>query len=147
MSDTPSAEEHGRRRAVISPLFSRPKIIEFAPSIQEQADKLCRNIQKNGADGGVVKLNAGFSAFTADVVIWFTTAMSYGFLDAPGFVSLFTGAVETFIYSMHIVTHFPILARISTAIPPEWLGRLSPEVGAMFWFFKVRFAVVNVHFC
>ncbi|CAK3813005.1 Cytochrome P450 [Lecanosticta acicola] len=135
LSDTPDSDLHDRRRAPVASLFSRQRVQQLLPSVQQKAHRVVDHIQRYcDEEGKVVRLDKAWAAYATDNVLWFTLAMSYNFVDAPGFLCSFTEATSNLIYSIHWLTHFPILMKVFNAIPPKTLTRLSEEIGAIFQF-------------
>jgi hypothetical protein len=158
VGDTPDAEEHDQHRALLAPLFSRQRVAELTDYVQTRADKLCTNILRTAAakdgknaslspsdkkkedasDSSSVRLDAAWSAYATDNVLWYTLSLSYDFLDYPDFISPFAEATGKLLWSIHYLTHFPALSRVFNAIPPEYLEKLSPDIAEIFSFQRVR---------
>jgi hypothetical protein len=156
IGDTPDADEHDRHRALLAPLFSRQRVAELTDYVQTRADKLCTNIlraaaakdevslgdesneKKKLSGSSSVRLDAAWSTYATDNVLWYTLSLAYDFLDYPDFASPFTEATGKLLWSIHWLTHFPALMRVFNAIPPEYLEKLSPDVAAIFGFQRVR---------
>jgi hypothetical protein len=160
IGDTPDAEEHDQHRALLAPLFSRQRVAELTDYVQTRADKLCTNILRAGAPkdetsssdektkspagSPSVRLDAAWSTYATDNVLWYTLSLAYDFLDYPDFASPFTEATGKLLWSIHWLTHFPILTRVFDLIPPEKLEKLSPDIAVVFGFQRVRDSSADV---
>ncbi|KAF1818121.1 cytochrome P450 monooxygenase [Dissoconium aciculare CBS 342.82] len=134
IGDTPDADEHDRHRALLAPLFSRQRVAELTGYVQTRADKLCANVLRAAAAGPAVRLDAAWSTYATDNVLWYTLSLAYDFLDYPDFKSPFTEATGKLLWSIHWLTHFPGLMKLFNAIPHEYVEKLSPDIGAIFGF-------------
>ena len=82
-------------------------------------------------------VNDAWAAFVTDVVTWFTSALDYDMLNAPGFVSEFPTAVSGIVAAAHPGAHFPWLHTVITVLPTGLLGWLSPPTAVMLRYFDV----------
>jgi hypothetical protein len=144
IGDTPDADEHDQHRALLAPLFSRQRVAELTGYVQTRADKLCANVLRAAAAGPAVRLDAAWSTYATDNVLWYTLSLAYDFLDYPDFKSPFTEATGKLLWSIHWLTHFPGLMKLFNAIPHEYLEKLSPDIGAIFGFQRVCFSPRSV---
>jgi hypothetical protein len=126
---------HRRRRAAVAPFFTRQKIIDFSPYTGSRINKL-RTIfetQYKGT-GKVVCLNEVWGAYVTDVLTWYIYALSYDFLDYPGFEAPFTTAIHNLLYSIPFATSFPTLAKWLQKLPEWMLVSLDPTMKPVFKF-------------
>ncbi|KAJ8070739.1 hypothetical protein OCU04_001109 [Sclerotinia nivalis] len=122
---------HRRRRAALSPLFSKLNIQKFIPLIQSRVDILVNriNTEYKGTDR-VLNLGDVFSCFTGDVVMECSFGTNYGFCTREGFTSDFMEAVGDMISVIHWTEHFPILAWIMnlvSALPYRIMKKIVPK--------------------
>lgn len=136
---TPEHELHRQRRAVITPFFSKRKILQQAPSIQLKVDKVCSRIADDYAGKRkTLVLNDLFSSSMADVITKYAFNQSYDFLDKEDFRSPFTAAIRGFKDIVHLSTQFPWLPRILTRLPDTLVTIFHPPMAAVIEFQRVR---------
>lgn len=113
-------DHHRRRRAAVAPFFTRQKIIDFSPYASSRIKKLCTILETQyKGSGKVVSLNEAWDVYVTDLLTWYLYALSYDFLDHPGFEALFTTAIHNLLYSIPFATSFPTLAKWLHRLP-EW---------------------------
>ncbi|CAD6447091.1 62617b23-89bd-4035-8aed-b9edcdd21241 [Sclerotinia trifoliorum] len=122
---------HQRRRAALSPLFSRLNIQKFIPLIQSRVDIIVKriNTEYKGTDR-VLNLGNVFSCFTADVVMECSFGSNYGFCEREGFTSEFMEATHSMMSVLHWTAQFPILAWIMnsvSALPYRIMKEIVPK--------------------
>lgn len=134
---------HQKRRAGLTPYFSRRQVLEFTPYIQTCVDKLCHRLN-NEYKGKfkVVTMDQVFAAFAADNITHYSFARSYDFLNYPDFVAPFTTALERLNDMAQVGAHFPWLIPLMESLPKTVSAALMPSIIPFFDFRKVS---VNYH--
>lgn len=136
--DVVEHDYHHRRRAAIAPFFTRQKVIDFSPYISSRTKKLCTILETQyKGTGKVVCLNEAWGAYVTDVLTWYVYALSYDFLDFPGFEAPFTTAIRNLVYSIPFTTNFPTLAKWLQRLPQWAVTMLDPKMKAVFEFRNV----------
>ncbi|KAF2259791.1 cytochrome protein [Lojkania enalia] len=133
--DVVEHDHHHRRRAIVAPFFTRQKVIDFSPYVTTRIEKLCKILETQyKGTGKVVILNEAWGALVTDALTWYTSALSYDFLDYPGFQAPFTTAIRNLAYSIPVSTHFPWFVAIMKALPESLIAVLDPQMKAVFDF-------------
>lgn len=82
-------ELHGKRRAALSPFFSKTSIRSLEGVIKAKVEKLCERLKSkiNPANNqeAVVKMSTAFTALTTDVITEYAYGTSWGYLDKEDF--------------------------------------------------------------
>lgn len=120
---------HRIRRSALNPYFSKRKINEFTPYIQQCAERLCtRLLSEYKETSRVVNLNNAWGAFATDNIMYFCFAWSYDNLNCPDFVALFTNSLRGLAYMTHIAGHFPVVLRLLPSFPEAVVEVLNPAM-------------------
>ena len=135
---TPEHGIHRQRRAAIVPFFSKQKILQQSPLIQEKVDKLCSRLTISYAGRNkAATLNHLFTCHVADVIVKYAFNESYNFLDKPNFQSPFIIAIRGFKDMVHPAAQFYWLPRIMIKLP-DWLVKfLQPSMATVIQFRRV----------
>lgn len=90
---TPQHSVHRMRRSAINPFFSKRRIAQYSPRIQERMDKLIERVKAEyvGNDR-ILNLSDMWAAFAGDVVVDYTFEKPYNFINAPDFRAAFSDA-------------------------------------------------------
>ncbi|PYI04016.1 putative cytochrome P450 [Aspergillus sclerotiicarbonarius CBS 121057] len=132
---TPEHEIHKRRRAAISPFFSKRRTYEQAPMIQKNVDLICNRLANEYAGAGkVVCLNELFASYVIDSIMTYAFNRSYGFLSAPDFATAFTRSIQNFKDFAHIAQQFPFLVRLFRMLPTSAIAVLRPGMESVVMF-------------
>ena len=133
--DTIDHHHHQRRRAALAQFFSKQKVADFSPYIQQCADKLCDRLQREySGKGKVICLNDAWAAFVSDPITYYTFGFSYDFLNYPDFVAPFTTSIRKLALSLHVASHFPWFLTSMQSLPEKWLAIINPDMVPVFQF-------------
>ncbi|KAL5115457.1 hypothetical protein ACEQ8H_006679 [Pleosporales sp. CAS-2024a] len=120
---TVNAGFHKRRRAALSPMFSRRSILDFIHIIYRHVDTLSIRIQEFEGRKEPLNLTHAFPALTGDIIMDYFFGFNYAQLQSPQFDSFH----EAFIKiggTGHIATQFPWFLPAMNSIPDcitEWI--------------------------
>lgn len=132
--DTVDHDHHARRRAPLAAFFSRSKILELGPFIQEQTDILVKRIQDY--KGEVISANEAFDALTMDIIGYYAFGLDYHSVDYPKFHAPYSHVTEDVARMVHIGAHFPWVFTILKSIPQGIVSLLAPPMKKIFKFNK-----------
>lgn len=140
---------HHSRRSPLAQYFARRSIFKIQPLIQEKADKLVERLSTARAQGTVVKLDAAFSAATADIISEYMSGISLGYLDVDDFQIDIKDSMAAAFSTCHVMKFFPFLLPMAEMIPKQLAKRLSPITASLFSLRKIvyeqtEFAIQNV---
>ena len=131
---------HHRRRMALNPYFSKKQINDFSPHIRQCAEKLSdRLLREYKGTSKIVSLNDAWAAYVTDVVIFYSFARSYDFLDYPDFIAPFTNSLKELANSIHVARHFPWFLKLLQSLPESALGFINPAMIPVFQFQNVNF--------
>ncbi|KAL6249853.1 hypothetical protein RBB50_003709 [Rhinocladiella similis] len=124
-----SHEYHRRLRNSVAPFFSRRKITDFQPVIQDKLTKLCSKVAADyaGTDR-VLPLHRAWTALTGDVVTEFCFAKAYNHLDSPDFEETFHEPMHAACESSSILMQFPWLWPVMNSLPDWLVVKLEPKM-------------------
>ncbi|OAG02462.1 cytochrome P450 [Paraphaeosphaeria sporulosa] len=122
---TPDAQVHKRRRAALSPMFSRRSIIEFIHIIHRHVETFATRMQEFEGRKEPLNLTHAFPALTGDIIMDYFFGFNYAQLKNPEFASFH----EAFIKigsTGHVATQFPAIFPIMNSIPDGITAWLQP---------------------
>ena len=135
-------------RSTINPFFSRQRVAEYAPKLQDMLSKLLVRIEKDylkpekvlnmtklwyvSASSALAKPpnDAVRECYATDVVVSFCFDYSYHNLDLPEFHSKINDAVGSMVELAHWLRAFGFLAWLLRNLP-ERLISLDPAMGGL----------------
>ncbi|KAI4148930.1 MAG: hypothetical protein LQ340_004868 [Diploschistes diacapsis] len=77
-----------------------------------------------------------FASYVADTVVAYCFENRYNWLEAPDFYCGFAEAMNSLLDNVHLVTQFPWVARILSALPDNLLAKLNPDMNVVNGFNK-----------
>ncbi|KAF2439814.1 cytochrome P450 [Karstenula rhodostoma CBS 690.94] len=122
---TPHARVHKRRRAALSPMFSRRSIIQFVHIIHRHVETFATRMQEFEGRQEPLNLTHAFPALTGDIIMDYFFGFNYAQLKDPEFASFH----EAFIKigsAGHVATQFPAIFPIMNSIPDFVTEFLQP---------------------
>jgi hypothetical protein len=128
---------HKRRRAALSPFFTKSKVQGHGPFIQSLVDTVCRRLtEEYQGQERPLTLNDMFACLSADVI----TSLAFGhapqFCESQDWKTPFTKAMDDLVASTHINTQFPFMVPLTNAIPQSLLAK-SPAFEPVITFRQV----------
>ncbi|KAL4867993.1 hypothetical protein BDV12DRAFT_186272 [Aspergillus spectabilis] len=115
---------HKRRRAALTPFFTKSKIQAHGPFIQGLVDEACQRLtDEYCGQPKPLTLNDFFACVSADVI----TTLAFGdpphLCQSPDWKTPFTQAMDDLVASTHVNTQFPFMVPVTNAIPPSLLAK------------------------
>ena len=136
---TPEHDIHKHRRAALSKHFSKGKISQYAPYIQDRADKVCARLAtEHATTGKVLRLNDLWACFVSDIITNFSFKQNYEFIDFPDFKSPFTHSIDELQKYAHVGNQFPWMFKILNRLPDSVVVSLQPMMRSIRKFEAVR---------
>ncbi|KAI7229467.1 hypothetical protein KC330_g7428 [Hortaea werneckii] len=120
---------HRKRRAIVSPYFSKRMITNLDPVINERLDKLCSRLGETIGPSSIVDLTSAFSAFTADVVTYHFYGSTPDYLSSEGFQFGLKDALTALLDFYHITRFLPFEPTTIKNLPLPLLRLLNPNFG------------------
>ena len=128
---------HRRRRAVLSPFFSKQNVRRLVPIIDETCANLLRRIDQVGKTGEIMALNPAIRAATKDVIQAYALGDGTKCLDMDDFNASFFATLSAERMT-HVSVHFYFIMQIMTKLPPYILQAINPQITAFINFVEVR---------
>ena len=128
---TDSHEIHRNRRAAVAPYFSKASVYQLEPIIQSIVDKLESRLTAIKGTGTVLNLIDVFTSLTADVIVQYTFAKPYGFMDSPDFDPHWYKVVMDVCEMSLIFKQFGWMESMMRKIPPWVVEKMNPQLSAL----------------
>lgn len=129
---TESHERHRIRRNAVAPYFSKASVYRLESAVQSVIDKLVSRIEGERGTGSFINLVDAFTAMTSDIIVQYTFAKPYGFIDNPDFAHVWHKGMMDASEVAHLFKQFGWLELIVRRIPQKVLARMSPQLGSLF---------------
>ncbi|CAE7014930.1 hypothetical protein P3342_004024 [Pyrenophora teres f. teres] len=127
---TVDAQDHKRRRAAVTHMFSRRSILDFIHIIYRHIDTLSVRMQDFEARNEPINLSRAFPALTGDIIMDYFFGFNYNQLKHPEFESFHDAFIKIGGVG-HVATQFPAILPIMNSIPDwitEWLQPATKTV-------------------
>ncbi|KAI9806985.1 MAG: hypothetical protein M1833_002643 [Piccolia ochrophora] len=124
-------ELHRRRRAALSPFFSKRSVHRVEPLIQKAVDNLCTRLSEFQELGEPVHLGYGWSAFTADVITDYSFGKSFDLLKTPDLGTGFYDMIMAPSELTHLIKQFGWLFPVLEMMPHWFVARTNPPIMAL----------------
>ena len=122
-------ELHRQRKTALLPFFSKRKVVEQVPQIQEHVARIIERLSREYADTGkILNLCNMFSCYTADVITKYSFDRTFDYLDSPDFVNPFTASFDGFKGFAHFSIQFPWLPKFLAKLPHPVVRFLQPAM-------------------
>jgi cytochrome P450 len=119
-------ELHRLRRSALNPFFSKKKITEFRPVVQQKVDKLVYRITQFQERGAVIDWHKAMTAYAGDVISEYSFARSYDHLDSPDFRDNYYEPMHAACESGMLTLQFPWLWPLMNSLPDAVVLKLQP---------------------
>ncbi|KAI1497820.1 cytochrome P450 [Biscogniauxia marginata] len=120
---------HRVRRGALNPFFSKRKIAQHSPNIQNHMNRLCSRVasQYLGSDA-TLNLTSMWGAFAADIVVGYCLEKPYDFIMNPGFRAEFCDAMVDLLNPVHFNTQFPWMLKPIKLLPDSLVKNVFPPM-------------------
>ena len=136
---TPEHDIHKQRRSALLGHLSKRKISQYAPYIQDRANKICDRLANEYATTGkVLRLNDMWACYVSDVITNFSLRKDYDFINMPDFKSPFTHSIDKLQQYAHVGNQFPWLFKVLNRLPDSVVVSLQPMMKPIREFEAVR---------
>ncbi|KAF2124280.1 cytochrome P450 [Dothidotthia symphoricarpi CBS 119687] len=122
---TVNAAVHKRRRAALSPMFSRRSILDLIHIIHRHIDTLSARLREAEARKEPINLTLAFPALTGDIIMDYFFGFNYAQLKHPEFESFHEAFVKIG-GTGHVATQIPWIYPIMNSIPDSITTWLQP---------------------
>lgn len=113
--------KHRVRRQVLAPAFSPERVQELSLQIQGQIEQLCKRFESFAESSQPVNIDAAVKAFTLDVISQIVFGQEFGVIKSPDFHHSHIDSLHDALKKGWIARAFPLLTKISLALP-EWIS-------------------------
>lgn len=128
---TEGHERHRIRRNSLAPYFSKASVYRLEPTVQSVIDKLVSRLEGECGTGNVLNLIDAFTALTADIIVQYTFAKPYGFIDNPDFAHMWHKGMMDASETSHLFKQFGWMEPMMRKIPQNFVAMMSPQLGAL----------------
>ncbi|ORY17344.1 cytochrome P450 [Clohesyomyces aquaticus] len=139
---TVDAALHKRRRAALSPMFSRRSIISLLHIIQRHIDTLSSRMDEFASRKEPMNLTHAFPALTGDIIMDYFFGFNYGQLKDPEFNS-FHEAFMKIAGTGHLATQFPWILPLMNAMPDSITEYLQPAAAPILKFRRDQWNLIG----
>ncbi|PYI02043.1 cytochrome P450 [Aspergillus sclerotiicarbonarius CBS 121057] len=115
---------HRRRRAALSPFFSKQSVRKLEGSLKGIMRKVARRLRERAAQGGIVNMNVLYASMTSDIVTGYALGESWGYLDMPDLNERAYRVISASCSTFHLNTFVPVLGVIVRRFPRSIIMRL-----------------------
>lgn len=137
--------KHRRRRMALNPFFSRRKIAEHQPAIQQKMHRVTDRIaQEYLGSGKVLRVDHMWGCWTSDIINDYAFDKPHNFIDAPDFHASYTDAMVDLLEPVHYITQFPLATNLFKVLPLAWIKAMSPQMGTVMDFNNVSDQTVGM---
>jgi cytochrome P450 len=117
---------------LLNNFFSKTSIQSITPEIQKLVSKLMGRFQQALAECTVVQLDDAFSAFTTDVITYYSYGKSWNYLEHVNYQREIREAISEMSDTVHINRFFPWLPRLLRRLPKRVTRWMKPGVFGVF---------------
>ena len=125
---TPDHNLHKSRKTPLLPFFSKKRISEFQPVLQEKLKILCTKIDQYASDGRAFALNRALTAFSGDVITTYVFGQSYEHLESPDFKDTFHEPFMAASEAGHVALQFKFLYPLLESLPERLVLKMQPQM-------------------
>lgn len=122
---------HRKRRAILSPYFSKRAVSGLEPIINERLEVLCSRVRETVAQGTAIDLTSAFSAFTADVVTHHFYGSHQDFLSTKDFHFALKVALTALFDFYHLTRFLPVPGTTLKNIPLPILRKVNRNLSVV----------------
>lgn len=119
-------EAHRRRRAAVSPFFSKRSIRNIDHLIRDKIEQLMSRFHQDYVDGRIVNLSEATTGLTLDVISAYCFGEGMRALDNPQYGKYYRDMLEFAVTTNPVARQFPTLVNFMTTLPPWLVGYLNP---------------------
>lgn len=115
---------HRRRRAALSPFFSKQSVRQLEGALQGIMRKVVQRLHERADQGGVVNMNVLYASMTSDIVTGYALGESWGYLDMSDLNERAYRVISASCSTFHLNTFVPVLGVIVRRFPRRVIVRL-----------------------
>jgi len=128
---TEGHERHRIRRNAVAPYFSKASVYRLEPAVQTVIDRLVSRLERDRGTRNVINLIDAFTALTADIIVQYTFAKPYGFMDNPDFARVWHKGMMDASEVTHLFKQFGWMEPMVRRIPQKFVAMISPQLSAL----------------
>lgn len=135
---TSEAALYRSRRSALNSFFSKRKIAEFGPKVQDVCNRIMSRIEREyHGSGRVLSLSYTWECLASEIVYFAVLGEDPGFVESPNFTSETNRAIEALVESVKLNTNFAFLPTLMTLLPKPIVVALKPPVKLILEFWEV----------
>jgi cytochrome P450 len=125
-------EHHRKRRAPLSPYFSKARVRQLEPVIQSGLKKLMSRIETSRRVGEVIPLTLAYQAMASDIITEYCFGTSTNNLDKEDYNKEFYMANHSLFEIAHLLLHIGWLGPLMNSLPIPLVLKMLPAMGDLF---------------
>ncbi|SMR44066.1 unnamed protein product [Zymoseptoria tritici ST99CH_3D1] len=115
------AATYRKRRTALNPFFTKRKIAEFAPSVQQVCDRIISRLETEyRGTGRVLNITRAWECMASDIATLSVFGQDPRSVDSPDFSSPTNRATESLVEPIKWFTHLSIIPTLIDRLP-EWI--------------------------
>ena len=119
-------DEHRRRRAAMSPFFSKASIRKLDPAIQNGLAVILRRLQECAWSSGVFHASIAYKAATCDIITEFSFGVSTNYAAKDDYEESYFQAVDDHLHLSWVLAYIAWFGPFMMSIPFSIMSRLYP---------------------
>lgn len=120
---------HRRRRAALSPFFSKKAVGDLDGAVREKISKVLGRLETAAETHEVLRLEVAFTALATDIITQYAFEKSWNCLDQKDFNLAWKEIMVMSFSSNGMTRQFPVFLRMIALTPPWLIKILSPGMG------------------
>ncbi|PYH89584.1 cytochrome P450 [Aspergillus ellipticus CBS 707.79] len=117
---TEAHDLHRRRRAALSPFFSKQSVRKLEGSLQKIMRKVVQRLYERAEHQPIVNLNVLYASMTSDIVTEYALGESWGYLDMPDLNERAYRVIAASCGGFHFSTFVPCMGTVLRRLP-RWI--------------------------
>ncbi|KAK8058399.1 hypothetical protein PG994_008847 [Apiospora phragmitis] len=126
--ETHNSRLHNSRRQPLMSAFSKRAVVNIEPLVWEKVNHLAHRISEAAHQGVTVKLDAAFSALTADITSEYGFGHCLGYLADDNFKNDIRESLLASLNLFHVVRFFPLIMRLAKVLPYRLVQAMNPNL-------------------
>lgn len=144
MLGTSAHNTHRRRRAALSPLFSKSCAAGAEGLIYDKLDLLMKHIDTQVARDGHIEMRTAFLSFTTDVVSEYCLGQSFGLLQDETKGKEWHHSIRALAKTIPYARQFNWIMPLSQVIPVSIMRAVSPDMARVAGMHHVIFTLISL---
>lgn len=125
---SPTVEAHRRRRAALSPFFSKKSVLKLEDVIGAVIENFSNRLVQFQKAHEPVPLTYGYVAVTTDIITEYCFARSYNFVDKPDFEPEWLNTMVGISELGHVIKQSYWIYNFMNSLPDNVVAKMNPAM-------------------